>query len=334
MGWKGTIRSAGTEANIAERDEKIRQNELKEQHKKYDAMSVLEQAAYDVDVYENYIDVIQSMHKECGTKINWRSIQTSPKPEEPIKAREHEQKALLEVDNYKPNLIDRLLNRVEKKKAVLLKVVEDAITLDQKAHEYQLPAWNREVETWQENVDLAKALLNAEEKAKLETIEALQPFIEMSNLGSEFSVSTKANGLLEVTIKVNGATIIPSKLKGLLKSGKLSVKKLPNTKYNEIYRNYVCSMALRAGNELFAILPDKLIIVTAIDCVLNAETEVLENSTILSIAMSRKLMAKLKLKTLEPSTVISDFVHNMSFKKTKGFEEVESIDLESLDLKA
>lgn len=334
MGWKGVIRSASVETNSVERDEKRRQKELEEQRAEYETMSVLDQASYDVAVYENYIDVIRSIHKECGDKVNWRNIASSPKPEVPIKARErvHEQKALLALESYKPSFIDRLLNRVEKKKAILLKIVEDAIILDTKAHEYQLPDSSPEVNSWQESVDMAKALLNDEVQAKLETIEAFQPFLEIVSLGSEVSVLTNTNGLLEVVIKANGTTVIPNKLKSLLKSGKLSLKKLPNTKFNEIYRDYICSVVLRTANEVFAIVPDKLIILTVTDAVLNAETEALEDTRILSIAMPRKVVSKLKFKTLDPSTAMNDFIHNMSFKKTKGFEKVESID--TLDLKA
>ena len=63
MGWKGTILTIGAAARRAERDSKRRQMELEKRKKQYEKMQELEQAAYEVDVYENHIEVIKSLHK-------------------------------------------------------------------------------------------------------------------------------------------------------------------------------------------------------------------------------------------------------------------------------
>ena len=46
-------------------------------------MQELEQAAYEVDVYENHIDVIQSIHKECSPPVDCNKIALSKQPTEP-----------------------------------------------------------------------------------------------------------------------------------------------------------------------------------------------------------------------------------------------------------
>jgi hypothetical protein len=53
-------------------------------------MQELEQAACDVDVYENHIDIIQLIHKECSSPINWIRIALSNQPEEPKITRDNE----------------------------------------------------------------------------------------------------------------------------------------------------------------------------------------------------------------------------------------------------
>lgn len=331
MGWKGTVRSIGAAVRAAERDAKRRQRELERRQKQYEKMQELEQAAYEVDVYENHIEVIQSIHKECSPPVDWAYIAQSKQPEEPKKSGAKEEKARIKLNEYKPGLIDRLFKREEKKRKLLAEEVEVAIKADEDDYKSRISSWKEEAKEWEESVKLAEALLNGEVKTKIEVIDNLKPFSEISNLGSSLSVAVFDNGLLEATINVHGTEIVPSETKSLLKSGKLSVKGMPKGRFNEIYQDYVCSCVLRIANELFSTIPDQLVIVTAVDELLNSKTGHLEEMPILSVAISRNTISSLNLETIDPSDSMGNFVHNMSFKKTKGFEPVERIDPESLD---
>ena len=41
---------------------------------------VQEQAQYEVDVFENQCELVQSIHKECDEPVDWASIVNSPPP--------------------------------------------------------------------------------------------------------------------------------------------------------------------------------------------------------------------------------------------------------------
>lgn len=331
MGWKGTVRSIGAAVRAAERDAKRRQRELERQQKQYEKMQELEQAAYEVEVYENYIDVIQSTHKECSSPIDWNEIASSKQPAEPQRKNDNELEARQSLESYRPGLIDRLLKREEKKRALLFQKIGEAIQKDEANYKSSVSKWEKDTREWKESVTIAKALLDGRGEAKIEAIENLQPFSEISNLGSSLSIAVYDNGILEATINVHGTEIVPSETKSLLKSGKLSVKNMPKGKFNEIYQDYVCSCVLRVGNELFAAIPDNLVIVTAVDELLNSQTGHLEEAPILSVAVSRSTIERLNLEAIDPSDSMFNFKHNMSFKKTKGFDRVERIDPEGLD---
>jgi hypothetical protein len=331
MGWKGTVRSIGAAVRAAERDAKRRQRELEKQHKQFEKMQELEQAAYEVDVYENHIDVIQSTHKECSPPVDWNKIALSKQPIEPKKKSENEDDARLASDSYKPSFIDRLFKREEKKREKFSQKIAKAIETDDSYYKVKVSSWESKTEEWKESVEIAKALLEGKAEAKIEAIDNLQPFSEISNLGSSLSISVYDNGILEATINVHGTEIVPSESKSLLKSGKLSVKNMPKGKFNEIYQDYVCSCVLRVGNELFSTIPDKLVLVTAVDELLNSQTGHLEEAPILSVAVSRDTFESLNLESIDPSDSMVNFKHNMSFKKTKGFDRVERIDPEGLD---
>lgn len=331
MGWKGTVRSIGAAVRASERDAKRRQRELERQQKQYDKMQELEQAEYEVDVYENHIDVIQSLHKECSVPIDWKKISCSKEPQKPENSRNQEQIAKLESDKYKPGIIDKLFNREEKKRASFKKNIESAIHKDLVEYSESIIAWENEVGDWKESVSISNLLLEGNRKAKIETIDDLNPFSEISNLGSNLTISIGDSDIVEVTINVHGDDIVPSEVKSLLKSGKLSVKKMAKGKFNEIYQDYVCSCVLRAANEIFSAIPDDKVVVTAVDELLNTKTGHLEESPILSVCVSRSTLQSLNMETIDPSDSMNNFIHNMSFKKTKGFEAVSSVDTKMLE---
>jgi len=341
MGWKGTVRSIGAAVRAAERDtkkrqrdlernEKRRQRELEQKKKQYEKMQELEQAAYEVEVYENHIDVILSTHKECSPVVDWKHISLSKQPREPKKSNEKEKEARLLFDNYKSGFIERLLKKDKIKRAFLFEKITAAIVSDEADHNSKVSIWEKEVEEWTESVAIAEVILGGDTKSKIEAIENFQPFAEISNLGSSLLVSIHDNGILEIKINIHGTEIIPKKSKSLLKSGKLSVKNIPKGKFNEMYQDYVCSCVLRVGNELFSIIPDHFVLVTAVDELLNTQTGHLEEAPILSVALSRKTIEGLNLEAIDPSDSMTNFKHNMSFKKTTGFDRVEHVSSEGL----
>ncbi|WP_373033983.1 hypothetical protein [Sulfurovum sp.] len=325
MGWRGAIRSINAAAKAAERDAKRRQRQLEQQQKQYHKMQELEQASYEVDAYQNHIDIIQSMHKDCSSPIDWKQIAISPEPKKPEKSNIHEEKAKTTESNYHPGLIDRIFKREAVKRQKLADDVKVAIRNDESAYIVDIKQWKEKCADWSNNTELAQKVLNNDAKTKLAVIEDINPFSEISTLGSSLSFNVNNNSIVDVTIKVHGADIIPSESKSLLKSGRVSVKKMPKGQFNELYQDYVCSCVLRVANELFSILPDEMVFVTAVDKLLNSKTGHIEESPILSVAVARDTLQSLNMDYIDPSDSMSNFVHHMSFMKTKGFEAVERL---------
>lgn len=329
MGWKGTVRSIVAAYRAEARDEKRRQQELEKQQKQYEKMQELEQAAYEVEVYENNVEIIQSVHKECSDPIGWENIATSQEPKKPANLKKNENAARSEAVNYKPGFIDRIFKKEEKKRIRLEEKIASAIEEDEAEYKDSVTRWEEEVNDWKESVELAQLLLKGDEKAKIAAVKDLDPFSEISSLGSNLSVSVNDNGVVEATVHIHGDDIVPSEVKSLLRNGRLSVKKMPKGKFYEIYQDYVCSCALRVANELFSTIPDDMVVVTAVDKLLNTKTGHLEKSPILSVCISRSTLQSLNMDSIDPSDSMSNFIHNMSFKKTKGFEAVSRVELKS-----
>ncbi len=325
MGWKGTVRSIGAAVRAVERDAKRRQRELEARQKQYDKMQELERAKYEVDVYENRIDLLLSVHKECSDSIDWHSIKSSPEPQKPENVKEREQKAREKADGYEVGFFDRLFNREEKIRKRLEEIITRAIDDDAYDSRISLKEWNEKYSDWEESVSLAKEVIENYDESKIKAIEAVDNLSDISVLGTSLSFSMVDNQIIESTINAHGSDIIPNRIKTLLKNGRLSEKQMPKGKFNELYQDYVCGCVLRVANEIFSILPEEIVIVTVVDNLLNSTTGHLEESPILSVAVSRNTIQSLNMDEIDPSDSMSNFVHNVKFNKTKGFEAVEPI---------
>ncbi len=326
MGWKGTLRSMGAASRQAERNAQRRQRELEKRHREFAKMEALEQAAYEVDVYENQIDLLLSVHKESSESIDWRALANRVAPGQPTFSDAHAAQARRHQSGYQPGFFARLFRRETHQRNQLQLLVDKAIAEDKHLFEQAARDWQADYDFWQEESEVAKGILQGRGQAKLDAIKLLNPFSDISHLGSFIRFSVNDAGLVQSALSVHGTRVIPAEVKSLLQSGKLSSKKMPIGKFNELLQDYVCSCALRVGRELLAALPDDLVIVTALDDVLNTATGHLEELPILSVAFSRETLDRLNMDTIDPSDAMQNFVHNMSFKKTTGFAPVLQIE--------
>jgi hypothetical protein len=204
--------------------------------------------------------------------------------------------------------------------------VEDAKREDEQDYNSKLDHWRTKHKDWEESTELAKKILSGDKESKVIAFKELNPFSEIANLvsGLSFSIAEESS-VIEVEVHVHGNDIVPNEIKSILQSGRLSVKKMPKGAFNELYQDYVCICVLRVANEVFSIAPDGMTIVTAVDELLNSKTGHLEKSPILSVNFARETLSRLNMNKIDPSDAMGNFIHNMSFKKTTGFQIVNQI---------
>lgn len=325
MGWKGTLRSIEASARRAERDAQRRRRELERQRMQLEKMQELERAAYEVQVYQNRVDLLLSVHKECSDPWDWERIRSANPPVKPDRTNVHEESAKSTLDNFKPKVSDRMLRRVDSKLENLAKAVEAAKESDERDFQEKLKTYEEEFADWESSRELATRVLSGDTEAYLDAIKQTNPFQDMAELGSFASFHAHSSSLIEADLFLRGQDVIPQETKGLLKSRKLSVKPMPKTKGHELHQDFLCSCVLRIARELFALLPIKMVIVNAFTDLLNTQTGHMERQPILSVAVPRETLDRLNFETLDPSDSLGNFVFRMVFSKTKGFQAIETI---------
>jgi len=332
MGWKAALRSVEAAQRRADREAQRRRRELERQRKQLEKMQELERAAYEVEVYENCIDLLQSVHKQCGATWNWEAIQSSEPPVKPTKSHAHEDSAQAALDGFKPGVFDKVLRRAEFKRDELVRAVEEARRADEMEYQEALQAYEQEYADWEATCELAGRILSGNTDAYLDAIRQTDLFSDINELGSSIQFRAESSSLVEATLHVSSEEVVPSEVKSLLKSGKLSVKRMPKGKFYELYQDYACGCVLRIARELFALLPIETVIVNAVGNLLNTQTGYMEQRPILSVAIPQETLEGLSFEMLDPSDSMNNFVHRMTFRKTKGFQAVEALKRSDLQI--
>lgn len=326
MGWKGALRSMGSAVRQMEREAARRQRELEKQQKQYEKMQELERAAYEVEVYENYIDRMNSIHRDCESCYDWREILKQEPPEEPKKGYGHESEARQHLDKYKPNFFEKLFKLDAKKKRNLELKIESSRNEDEKEYNDRLKQYQQKLEDYNDLQILTKNVLEGNLEYYKKAVEEINPLSEISEIGSSVEFLFQSPTRIKATLHIHDEKVIPRQAKSLLKSGKLTIKDIPQGKYNELYQDYVCSSSLRVGRELFALLPVQEIVVTAKGNILNQSTGRMEEQPLLSVSLVRETMSMINFESIDPSECMKNFKHNMGFKKSQGMSPVSEID--------
>lgn len=270
-------------------------------------------AEHEVAKYDAHVEMLTSVHNEVNDQIDWQEIATSIPP---FKREEEGPNVLVvkeKVETYKPTLRDRVFNRVEARKRILLEEVDVAKTSDHALYS-----------EWENNVIQSKKILDGDRKTWEQLTNEINPFEDIEALGSEVSFAfSPSEPSVTVHLNIQNPEVVPTKVFSLTKTGKLSQKNMAKGKYFQLYQDYVCSCAIRVAREFFAILPIHTTTVHVYGEVISEESS--EHGCILSVRMNRHEMKDLVFDNIDCSDAIETFTHNMKFLKTKGLKLIEEV---------
>ncbi len=323
MGWRGILRSMAAESRRSAR-------EYEREQKRLAKKAALEDAIYEVEEFEEGIKSLITLHHTCLADCDWEKIEAELPPVAPEKLYNNELKAEQQLSKFKPNIFHKLFKLTESKLHKLKLNIVKAQEKDIKEYEEKIDAYKRDFLSWEKSQKLARGVREGDFDSYIEALKTINPYDEMDDFVKkvEFSPKDKQSG--EVTVFSRGQDIIPNEVKSLMSSGRVSTKKMPSSRFYEIYQDHICSCALRVARELFAALPLETVCITVLERLVSAQTGHLEDQPILSVIIHKKTLEGLEFLQLDPSSSMRNFICNMNFKKTTGFEPVEKLSLEKV----
>lgn len=314
MGWKGTVRSMAAVARAAERESQRRyKQELKAQ--------AISDAAEAVDDWDQYIDSILTIHTNLANAINWRKVSEKEAPIEPILDTKLQDKSKEALELFKPKIFDFMFGGTQKRLDKINRGIEEAPKKDLDIYSRSLEDYNNDFAEWDNETKLARELIHGNVTAIKNVIEEFQSISDESLIGTNLSFKIEENHVHAMPI-VHSDEIIPDYRRKLLASGKLSESKMPVGQFNELYQDYVASVALKVAGDLFQFLPLEEVYVTCLASLLNSQTGHTESMPILSVRFMRQTFKNLNLENIDPSDSMRNFNHVMQFKKSTGFSAI------------
>lgn len=311
---RGTSNRSYNSSAYQRKQEIQRQKALLEQQKQNE----LQLNRLKVEKFENYLDVIRSVHKECEPEISWNSIYNQPPPFELGNIGPKELNATNLYNSFTPTLLEKIFKKKGEKRK---KKLYDDISISHNKDEEDYQNWISEHE-------FAELIINGNIDAYLEAINEVNPFEDFSDYGSDFEFGTDNASYIEIEFKVKSKEVVPNNNLSLTKTGKLSEKAMSKTMYYDITQDYVCSCAIRLAREMFSLLPVKSVLVHAVDEILDTSTGYETDATILSVLFNRDGFENINFDRIDASDFVSTFEMKMKFAKTAGFKPVDRIMLD------
>jgi len=327
--FRSALRSYNAAVRRAERDSKRREREAASRFKEQQKLEAIEDARNAVEDWEEYVEMIQSMHKDCTDPIDWQEILESPEPECPEYCDHHECQAKNKLENFKPSFLDKILfdklfSSISKKRKKLEILLADAQSKDKTIHSKKLNEFASKKEEWAYLQEMAKGVLGKNIEQYKNAIDFFDPFSTLSSIGEKINIIFNQE-YIDVDIHIHSDDAIPDYTLTQTSTGKLSKKKMAKSAYNELYQDHVCSSVLRISREVFNYLPVEFVRVNAVSDILNSKTGFLEEQAVVSVLIPRQTLEKINLDTIDPSDSMSNFKHCMQFKKTEGFKPVDRV---------
>lgn len=296
-----------------QREAQKRQRELERRAKDQAKLSAIEQARLEVETYENRMELLRSVHKEQGPTWDWIAIAAKLPPPCPQKSAYHELRAKQQLIFHPPQA---------KEGAEAL--IEQARLQDEREFQELMQAHSLARTEWEKMNSLSRCVLAGEQKAFLDALVEFSPLAEISDLGSSLHFIVHSPKLLECEFNANGKMAIPSEIKTLTATGKVSIRPMPKARFHEFYKDYICACMLRVTREVFAILPVETFLVTARVKSLSPRTGKMVEQPVMSAAIPRAVITELDFDRLDPSDAIENLLHRGNFKVSRRPEATEA----------
>ena len=247
MGWKGTLRSLNAAAKAAHRDSQRREKERQKN-------ATIAEAADAVDRWEEHIEDILGLHTNLAEAIDWYELADRLPPIPPVKDVSQERKLETQLDELEPGVLDFLQGGFARKRSKLERKLQTARSKADQIFASVKADYEKEYSDWLSDKEIATRLISGEAKAVEEVIEELQSFSDQELIGKQIQFHIKEK-YLHVVPLVHTDEIVPRIRRKQLASGKLSESKMPVAQFNAMYQDYVASVALKVGGDIFNLLP-------------------------------------------------------------------------------
>jgi len=325
VGAKHFVRAAGTAVCRTERAALRQHRELGVEQQRYAERSRPRSPADEVRRFENYLALLTTVHVDCGPARDWKAIVKTGSPPQPVWVESESREAIARsaLASYRPGFFERLLGTHTGVIARLEAAVYEARAADHDDRERTLAAHRQALEAWSTQTRLAHGVLRLELNASRAALEEAGAFDELRALGATVGLVAIEQAHATVVHRIEDPDVVPCREVALAASGTLATRDIAAARRDALFKEHVCSCAIRIAREVFAALPVVVINVQAELSRRDARDGQPPTASILGAQFARAVFAGLNFDRIQPSAAIASFPHRMSFHSAGGLEVVE-----------
>lgn len=307
---------------LSEKAKQQHERELARFERRKAKLAAAEKATEDGQRFDQYLQTIVELHKDCIDEWDWHDINSSPQPPSPVLTKSHENAARSKLERYRPGLFARAFGRSETRISELTQAIEVARTTDERENAGLLKRYQELVTTWDIERRIAKLVLARDPGGYQEALNYVDAFGDFNDFGAGARVYRAQAELLVVHYSVADRELIPSEEIKANRARTMSAK-MPLDRYWSLFQDHVCSAVLRIARDVFNVLPIQRVIVNASRSSTNMITGYRVSETILAVRFWRSVLNQIDLQAASPSDIVKNFQHRMSFQNAIGFQPVE-----------
>jgi hypothetical protein len=274
--------------------------------------------------YEALFEQLTRAHCVKYERRDWGAIAETGPVEPAVRAHALEKKARRALTNYRPGIIDGLLGLQADKRRALAERVLDAAKKD--ADLYGRAKRNADLH----NLDVALAEpVAALDFGAIETaLKAHIPARELAPILEGLGVDMPSAGRLVVHVDVLELDALPDESVRLNDAGRSVHALLTPTARREMHLANVCSVVLRVGLEVMAVVPIERLDLLA-RCALPGAKDggEAEHHPILHVRLGHEALKAMDLRRLEPVSTVAALGARLDWEIGRGFAPIPIEDL-------
>jgi hypothetical protein len=281
--------------------------------------------ADEVRRFENHLALLTTVHLDCGPARDWKTITMTAPPPEPVWVESESREAIARaaLASYRPGFFEKLLGANIRIRAELEAAVHAARAADQDERGRALAAYRAAFEAWSTQTRLAQGVLNFELNACHAALEQAGAFDELRGFGATVRLLAAEQARATLVHRIEDADIVPRREVALSAGGSLAARHIDVARRDALFKEHVCSCALRIVREVFAVLPVAAVHVRAELSRPDAGGVRLPLASLLGVQFERSRFAGLHFDAIQPSAAFASFSHGMSVDGVGGIEVVE-----------
>lgn len=245
------------------------------------------------DAHQRLLKILTGSHRIKFKRVDWQSIADSPIPGDAVNYTTNEKEALKSLEGYRPSLWALLSGGAKRRRSELEALVTDARTKDRISQKRA----QQLIEDRRRKLNLARDVLSFKPES---FVVAFSQWADLKDVGVERIYINKTDIQTTVLIDAMELDDMPSFNFSVDQNGELIRYDVKSEERIRLYREHICSSAIRVAAEAFCALPVTQMEIIVQTDLLNSATGYTKTEIILQMSVRLADLIAVNLEMADP----------------------------------